>query len=655
VPDRRRARNAGRAALALALLAWAVVGGLGLAGYWSSYYVHRGFAPLRHVRHSGRGDNVVVHFYSQALHAEYDYRVFLPSGYDPRRYRYPVYYLLHGAPGRPQVYIAIADMGVRLDNLIALHKARPMILVFPDGRIGGSTYSDSEWADTPSGAYASDVVDVVRDVERRFSVLADRRDRAIAGFSMGGYGAANIALRHLALFAHLQVWSGYFRQTRSGVFAHASHALLAANSPLDYVHRLRSALRRDPLDAYMYVGRGDRDSRQIVPMYEAMRAAGAKVAYHVFAGGHDWQLWNAHANAMIVRASRDFGGPWLAPRHPRAHHVVRRRGSRQRSRRRVSRRPGVPARRHRSRHRGGILRLVTFRRPLRTMTRPRPLATGTLLGGLGLALTAAALINLGFLLQHRGLATGSSMRALAGLRAAFASRAWLAGQLIGWLGFAAQVAAVVIAPLSLVQAFAAGGLALSVPLAATVFGHRIGRRELRAVLLIAVALALLPVAASASHDRLGSDRLALSALVALACGGLISATRLASGRAIAAGIFYGVADAGIKAVAVGWHRDGAGSLLSGWTALAALGTLAGFLAFQAALREGSAVGSISLMTAFTTLVALACGLLSFGESLGRGGGIVALHTVAIAVVLLCVRPLAATQAQMAEAPPALVR
>src|SRR6202035_3667063 len=98
------------------------------------------------------------HFYSPSLGRESDYRVFLPQRYNPR-HRYPVYYLLHGSPGRPQVFIAIADMGVRMDNLIAKHQVRPMILVFPDGRIGASTYSDSEWANTPSGNYMSYVID----------------------------------------------------------------------------------------------------------------------------------------------------------------------------------------------------------------------------------------------------------------------------------------------------------------------------------------------------------------------------------------------------------------------------------------------------------------------------------------------------------------
>ena len=103
-----------------------------------------------------------------------------------------MYYLLHGSPGRPEVFLDIASMPVRMDNLISQRRMRAEILVFPDGRIGDSTYSDSEWANTSAGDYADYVINVVHDVDPRFQTLADRRDRVIAGFSMGAYGATNV-------------------------------------------------------------------------------------------------------------------------------------------------------------------------------------------------------------------------------------------------------------------------------------------------------------------------------------------------------------------------------------------------------------------------------------------------------------------------------
>jgi hypothetical protein len=268
-----------------------------------------------------------------------------------------------------------------------------------------------------------------------------------------------------------------------------------------------------------------------------------------------------------------------------------------------------------------------------------------------LALGSAALINFGFLLQHRGLGLGRRRPGgLAdALRGAVRNRTWLAGQAIGWLGFAGQIAAVVIAPLSLVQAFAAGGLALSVPLAAGVFSHRITREQLLAVLLIAISLAALPIGFSTAADHLHSSSLVATVGASLLLALAVSAFRSTAVRAIAAGLFYGIADAAIKAVAVGWRVHGSSALVSGWTVLAAAGTFAGFLAFQSALSDEGAVSPISLMSAFAALAALACGLVAFGESLGTSTLAVGSHLVAIAVVLGCVPVLAAAQSEITGA------
>ena len=346
------------AVLAMALT---VVGLIGAYNYWESYYQHRGFQPVAFLPHARAGHLETVTFYSQALHRPADYLVYLPPGYDQSAERYPVFYLLHGSPGRPQVYIGIASMPVRMDNLISRRRMRPMILVMPDGRIGGSTFSDSEWANTPSGRFDSFVIDVMRDVDARFRTVPNRRDRVIAGFSAGAYGATNILLHNIRSFANLESWSGYYVETRTGVFSSATAATLAANSPLDYVNRITAVIGRYPVRAFLFVGRDDNDSPQVKPMADALAAAGATVSYALYPGGHDWQLWHAHLNQMLILASRDTsaplvpgGGParTLTPgvvpiphgegRHHRTHRATRRRipAVRKRQPHRHRRRPG---------------------------------------------------------------------------------------------------------------------------------------------------------------------------------------------------------------------------------------------------------------------------------------------------------------------------
>jgi hypothetical protein len=270
-----------------------------------------------------------------------------------------------------------------------------------------------------------------------------------------------------------------------------------------------------------------------------------------------------------------------------------------------------------------------------------------MLGGLLLALGSAALINLGFLLQQRGLHRGHG--ASDGLRSAIRDPIWLSGQALGWIGFSAQIAAVAMAPLALVQAFAAGGLALSVPLAAGAFRHPVSRSDAVAVLLIAAGLATLPMGSSTAADRLDAGSLLVALGVGAVAGtALITARRGVWPRALAAGIFYGSADAAIKAVSLDWRAHGSAALLSGWTAVALVCTFAGFLAFQSALRGDGVVAAISLMNAGAALVAVACGLGAFGESLGAGAGATVAHLLAIAVVLGCLPVLAAAQDAIVE-------
>jgi len=209
----------------------------------------------------------------------------------------------------PMGFTTHADIEVRLEQLIHAHLIRPMILVFPDGRIDGRVHSDSEWANTRAGSYESLVTDVVRNVDQRYATLPCRQERALAGLSAGAYGAANIGLHHVGLFGLIQVWSGYFTETRTGVFAHADPAVIAHNSPLDTVGTMRGALRRDPLRVFIYAGRDDDVALQVPAMAAALQAEGAHESWALYPGGHSWKTWAPHVDQMLIMASHDFAHP----------------------------------------------------------------------------------------------------------------------------------------------------------------------------------------------------------------------------------------------------------------------------------------------------------------------------------------------------------
>jgi len=118
----------------------------------------------------------------------------------------PVVYFLHGWPGSPSSMIASVT-----PQLIKAFQsgAKPFIAAFPDGN--AKTHFDSEWADSSDGKAMVETwltTNAITAVEG--PRIRTRSERAIVGFSMGGYGASIIALHHPDLFSQVSTFAGYF-------------------------------------------------------------------------------------------------------------------------------------------------------------------------------------------------------------------------------------------------------------------------------------------------------------------------------------------------------------------------------------------------------------------------------------------------------------
>jgi hypothetical protein len=81
----------------------------------------------------------------------------------------------------------------------------------------------------------------------------------------------------------VESWSGYFTQTASGPFAHASPAQILANSPAEYVGGLGAALRAWPMRMFLFSGRADKDTPQIASFARELRRLGLPVSLHLYA------------------------------------------------------------------------------------------------------------------------------------------------------------------------------------------------------------------------------------------------------------------------------------------------------------------------------------------------------------------------------------
>ncbi|HEX4106608.1 MAG TPA: alpha/beta hydrolase-fold protein [Solirubrobacteraceae bacterium] len=227
-----------------------------------------------------------VSYHSAALDGRGSFLAYLPAHMSPDLH-YPVLYLLHG---QDQLGASFLRLGVArtLDRLIAHGKIHPLIAVMIDGRPGAN-----EWSNGTDGKLASYVIEVQQLVDRMLPTDPVRSARAIAGFSMGGYGAMKIALQNPGRFAVVESWLGFFN---------GLGPLLRRDAP---------TIGQLGMHAFVYGGAQDAiaNPAEDAPFGAALRAAGANARSAIYPGGHDFTTLEAHLAPMLKFAARGLSAP----------------------------------------------------------------------------------------------------------------------------------------------------------------------------------------------------------------------------------------------------------------------------------------------------------------------------------------------------------
>lgn len=142
--------------------------------------------------------------------------VYTPPGYEHENRNYPVLYLLHGGGDTDDSWPTVGRAGPILDNLIAEHRAVPMIVVMPAGhvsrdfqlRTGQNTMGHDKFNEDLTGS-------VIPFMDKNYRTVSNRDHRAIAGLSMGGLQTLDVSLSRSDLFAYVGVFSsGWFPEMR---------------------------------------------------------------------------------------------------------------------------------------------------------------------------------------------------------------------------------------------------------------------------------------------------------------------------------------------------------------------------------------------------------------------------------------------------------
>ena len=244
-------------------------------------------------------------FFSAALQRNMPYQVVLPVHYATDGASYPVLYLLHGWQGDETNWI-------QLTQLVALASRYPLIVVLP--RAENSWYVNS--ATVAQNRFADFIAnDLIAEVEHRFRVLPAPGSRAIAGLSMGGYGAILTALKRPGTFAFIGSISGAF-DGPSGierVMPQLKPSTDAAFGAMDSRTRRENNIdlllaQADPsATSYLFLECGAADpllesNRRVV---RALSQRGMAYEYHELPGAHTWPFWNQSLPGLLeVLAAR---------------------------------------------------------------------------------------------------------------------------------------------------------------------------------------------------------------------------------------------------------------------------------------------------------------------------------------------------------------
>ncbi|MGB7070301.1 MAG: alpha/beta hydrolase family protein [Pyrinomonadaceae bacterium] len=247
---------------------------------------------------------------SRILGRDTAFRLLLPSDYGRSRRRYPVLYLLHGLFGNCDNWLDLTDAGECSSGL-------DLILVCPDAR--DSWYTDGDLADSEQFEtfFFSELIPML---EGSYRIEPSRENRAIAGNSMGGYGALKFALKRPDLFAFTASMSGAFDAPWQSHSSPGTDWEIMHGSIMK-VFGPRHCRKRSENDIFQILTGPDQKLPEIYfdcgsrdPFLEVnqnldrfMNKIGIRHEYLEVEGGHDWAYWGGRIKFVIDKAVTVLG------------------------------------------------------------------------------------------------------------------------------------------------------------------------------------------------------------------------------------------------------------------------------------------------------------------------------------------------------------
>jgi enterochelin esterase family protein len=223
--------------------------------------------------------------------------VYLPPEYDrDSTRRFPVLYLRHGNFELESTWSQAGRAGMILDNLLAQHRAVPMIIVMPNGYPSVTGSGSDDIAIEKVGREL--LSDIIPFVDSHYRTSSTPRNRALAGLSMGANQAFVMGLKHPNVFASV----GAFSSRRIGA--------LDYNIEDDFPGFLSDTKRTNANLDLLFLSCGTEDPRYpgYVKLVNTLRQHGIAVEWFSTSGEHEWKVWRASLAEMLPKLFRRNDG-----------------------------------------------------------------------------------------------------------------------------------------------------------------------------------------------------------------------------------------------------------------------------------------------------------------------------------------------------------
>jgi enterochelin esterase family protein len=243
-------------------------------------------------------------YQSSTLNMQRRMHIYTPPGYDAGKDRYPVFYLLHGGGDEDSGWSTIGRAGFILDNLIAERKAKPMIVVMPNGSlpmpanlprfVPGTTPSPEFMAAmvAAQARFTSELTaDVIPFVEKNYRTVANPQNRALAGLSMGGGQTLASLIASPDKFSYVAIWSAGINLQRYPDFEQKNAPFLDSAGKLNQQLKLLS----------IRVGDKDFALEGSKSLAELLKKKGINHELNIGGGGHTWLNWRQYLDELAPR------------------------------------------------------------------------------------------------------------------------------------------------------------------------------------------------------------------------------------------------------------------------------------------------------------------------------------------------------------------